>query len=246
MGSDASDKGVVNGFVKGFRGLISPANQTQQQQTVANPTQTQQPPNNPTSSASTLITPPPITVLPSATSNQLSPGTSQHPFNLPSPTNGDNLNQNNNKQLDPFNGAYPTSPPPVYSTSSGSSVPQVANNTNPDPSETTPDSVWNGMSLPSYSTGSLGDASEPDVFTDALPGSYPDQEPGENEGGEDSGGDILMEDMDVQSIRSSVYPPSVSTSEAIGTCRLEGCSNPTSVDSITDLESEYCSQKHQE
>ena len=248
MESDSFDKGGVRGFVQGFRSLISPTNQTQQQQqTVANPAQTQRPPNNTTNPSSILTTTLPTAVLPSATSNQLSPGSSQHPFNPPPPTIGGTSDQNNNKHLDPPNEVYPISPPPSYSATSGSSVPQIANNTDPGPSQTTSSPVWNGTSLPSYSASSLDYMSEPDdPDADALPGSYPNRESSEN-GDEGGGGDeMLVEDMDAQSFISFDHPPPVSTSEAIGTCRLEGCSNPTFVDSITDLESEYCSRKHRE
>lgn len=113
------------------------------------------PPNNATGSASIPTVTSQIAALPSATLNQLSPVISQHLFNLPSPTNRATSNQNN-KQLGPFNEADSISLLPIYSASSGSSVPQVSNNTNPDPSQATADSVWNRMSLPPYSTGSLG------------------------------------------------------------------------------------------
>lgn len=76
--------------------------------------------------------------------------------------------------------------------------------------------------------------------------SCPDQDPSGYGDDGDEGDEVLVGDADVQSIESFVYPPSISTSESIGTCRLAGCSSPTLVDSITDLESEYCSQKHQE
>lgn len=249
MGSDTFDEGAVLGFVNGLRSFISPTNQTQQQQqqTAANPAQTQQPPNNTTNPASALTATPLITGLPSGTSNQLSPGTYQYPFNLPSPTSGGTSSQNNDKQLDPFNGASPISPPPIYSTLSGGSVPQIANDANPEPLQMTPNSVLDGISLPSYSPGDLSYIRGPnDSNTHELPGSHPDREPSENRGEEDGGDDVLMEDVDVRSIKRFVYPPSVSTSETISTCRFEGCSNSAFVDSITDLESEYCSWKHQE
>lgn len=103
------------------------------------------------------------------------------------------------------------------------------------------------MSLPSYSADNLSYTSEPDDSnTDAPPGSYPDREPSEGGDGEDGDSEVVVRDMDVQSIDSLLCPPSVSTPEAIGTCKLEGCSNPTFVDPITDLESEYCSWKHRE
>jgi len=237
---------VVRGFVQGFRSLISPTNQIQQQQTVTDPAQTRQPPNNTANPTSTLTTTSPITVLPSAPSNQLSPGTSQHPFNLLSPTNGGTSNQNNNGQLDPFDVAYPIPPPPTDSILSGSPVLQIANRTDLDPSQTTPNSAQIEMSLPSYSPGGADYMFEPDDSnTNALLGPYPDREPGKN--GDEGAGDEMLMDVDVLSVKSFAYPPSVSTSEKIpGICSFEGCSNPTFVDSITDLEGEYCSRKHQE
>jgi len=247
MGPDVS-LGIVKALFNGLKSFVSPTNQTQQQQqqqTAATPVQTQHASQNTTNSASTFTTASPIAVLPSAISDQLSPGTFQHPPNLPFPANGGTPNQDDIKRLGPFNGVYPISPPPVYS-ASGSSVPQIANSTDPDPSQTTPNPVSNVMSLPSYSAGNLGHTSEPDDSnTDTPPGSDPDQEPSENGDGEDGDGEVVMGDMDVQSVESFVCPPSASTSETIGTCKLEGCSNPTFVDPITDLESEYCSWKHQ-
>jgi hypothetical protein len=246
MGSDVLI-GVVKGFVSGFKNLIAPTNQTQQQQQqmMANPMQMQQP--NATNPAGTFITTSPTPILPSATSNQLPPGTPQHPLNLTSPANGDDSNQDDNKQLGPFNGAYAILPSPAHPTSPGSSVLQIASKANLDPPQATLNTVWSGTNLPSHSASSLGHKSEPDASnTDALLGSYPDREPSENGGGEADSDDFIMGDVDVQSVESFVYPPSIPTSEAIGTCRLEGCSNPAYVDSITDLESEYCSRKHQE
>ena len=155
--------------------------------------------------------------------------------------------QNNNNQLGPFNGAYPTTPPPIQSTSPGSSVPQVSD-MNLDPTQlTTPNAVWTGMSLPSRSAGSLSYTSEGSNL-DAVPGrtSYLDRDPGENGDTRDGGDGLVARDVDIQSVKGSIYPPSISTSESIGTCKLKGCSNLTFVDSVTDLESEYCSWKHQE
>ena len=179
--------GVVKGFVKGFKSLISQNHTTQQQQTVAT-----------------------------------------------SP-------QNNNNQLGPFNGTYP-SPPPIQSTSPGSSVPQISDMNLDLTHITTPAAVWTGMSLPSRSAGSLSYTSEGSNL-DPGPGqtSYPNRGPGED--GEDQ---LSVRDVDIQSVEGPIYPPSISTPESIGTCRLKGCSNPIFVDSITDLESEYCSRKHQE
>ena len=93
---------------------------------------------NTTNSASTLTNTPPVTASPSATSNQLSPGTSKYPSNLLPPTSKGTSNQDDNKRLGPLNGTYPIPPPPICPTSSGSSVLQISNNTNPDLSQTAP------------------------------------------------------------------------------------------------------------
>ena len=246
MGSDVPVGGVVKGFVKGFKSLISPTIQTQQQ-TVTSPIQTQQPSISLTSNAGALTTASPTMMVSPATSNQVSPGTFPHPYSLPSPTIADTSNQKNNNQLGPFNGAYHISPAPIQRSLSGSSVPQILKNTNPDPPQMTQSVMWNGTSLPSYSAGDLDYTSEPDdPNTDAIPGSYLDREPSENGDGGDETDEVLIGNADVQSLESFVYPPSVSSAGSIGTCKLKGCSNPTFVDSITDLESEYCSRKHQE
>jgi len=121
-------------------------------------------------------------------------------------------------------------------------VPQIASNIDLDPSQTAPNPVSNLMSLPSYSANNLSYTSEPDNSnTNAPSASYPDRGPSENGDGGNSDSKVVMGDVDVQSIKSFICPPSVSTLETISTCRLEGCSNPTFVDPITDLESEYCS-----
>jgi len=109
---------------------------------------------NTTNSGSTLTTTSPGTASPSATSNQLSPETSKHPSNLPPPTSKSTSDQEGNKRPGPFTRTHPISPPLVHSTSSGSSVPQIVNNTNQDSSQTTPNPAWSGTSLPSYSAGS--------------------------------------------------------------------------------------------
>lgn len=252
-GSDVVGGGVVKGFVKGFKNLISPTNQTQQQQTMVNPAQMQQPSSNttnPTSNVGALTIASPTTVIPSTAPNQLPPGTSQPPPNPPSPTNEGTSGQGSNKQLGPLNGVDPISQPPIQSTSAGSSVPQILDDTDLDPTQVAkPNIVWNGMSPPQYSAGSLGHTSEPDDSNaDAILGqsSYQVRDPSENGDDGDGGDEVLVGDMDVQSIGSYVYPPSISASESIGTCRLRGCSNSTFVDSVTDLESEYCSWKHRE
>jgi len=239
--SDVFVDGVVKGFVRGFKNLISPINQTQRQQTMVNPVQTQQQPSGATEPASdvgALAIASPITVIPSAAQNQSPPGASQHPSNLPSPTNGDTPDQNNNQCL--------TSQPLFQSTSTGSSVPQILNNTNP---VTKPNTVWIVMNPSPHSAESLDHTSEPDDSNaEAILGqsSYQDRAPSENGDGGDRGDEVLVGGMDVQSINSYVYPPSTPASESIGTCRLNGCSNSTFVDPITDLESEYCSRKHHE
>ena len=220
--------------------MISPTNQTQQQQTVTNPTQTRQPPKITTNSTGTLTTASPTTAT--------SPGTSQHPFSLTSPISWGTSIQKNNNRVGPFNGTPPISPPPIHPTSSGSSVPQSPNSPNLDPRQTTQNAVLNGVTVPSYSSGILRYTPEPDnsLTAEPIPVSHPDREPSENGDREDAGDEVIVGDAEVQSIGSFVYPPSVPALEVAGICRLQGCSNPTFVDSITDLESEYCSRKHQE
>lgn len=235
MGSDTFAGWAVKGIVKGIKNLISPTNQTQQQQMVANPAQTQPPPKaviNPTGAFTTAS---PTTGLP--------PRSPQHPLSLPSPINWGTSIQNNNNRPGPFNGVYPISTPPIHPTSSGSSVPQSPSNPNLGPLQPTKNAVSNGITLP-YSPGSLRYTPEPDDSLNAEPirVSHPDREPSENG---DGGDEVVERDGDVQSIGSFVYPPSVPALEMAGICRLEGCSKPTFVDSITDLESEYCSWKHQ-
>lgn len=239
---------VVVGFVKS----LMPQTQQQQQQTVTSPAQTQHPPNSvidPTRNTNTLTTAPPTTMIPSGTSNQLTTEMSQTSPNPPSPARGGILNQSNSNRPGLFNGGYPIPPPPSHPTPSESLVPQIPNNTNVDPSPTMPSTVRGMMSLPSYSAGSLDYTSEPDdPNADAIPdqSSYPDRDLSEDGDEEDGEDEVSVGDVDFQSVKSSVYPPSISTSESTGTCRLEGCSSTTFVDSITDLESEYCSRKHQE
>ena len=235
---------VVVGFVKS----LIPQTQQQQQQTVTSPAQTQHPLNSvidPTWNTNTLTTAPPTTMIPPGTSNQLTPEMSQTSPNPPSPTRGGTSNQSNSNRPGLFNGGYPIPPPPSHPTPSESLVPQIPNNTNVGPSQTMPNTVRDIMSLPSYSAGSLDYTSEPD---DPIPGqsSYPDRDPSEDGDEEDGEDEVSVGDVDFQSVKSSVYSPSISTSESTGTCRLEGCSSTTFVDSITDLESEYCSREHQE
>ena len=193
---------------------------------------------------------------------QLSAGTSQQSSSLPSQVTAGPSNQNAKPKLGPFNGAYPISPPSptdqdpkpklgpfngAYPISIGSSALQTPNDTSPGTTpDTTPgttpakksDDVWKNMSHTSHSTDSLSYASEEE---DA--GAVPDQDAGnDGDGGDESG----VDDAESASINYSVYPPSTAASEHVGICRLNGCLNTTFVDPITDLESEYCSWKHQE
>ena len=178
---------------------------------------------------------------------RLGPFNGAYPISPPSPTDDDAANQNPKPKLGPFNGAYrPVSPIPIKSISSGSSVLQTPNDATPGTTpNTTPgttpaqntDNVWKELSHTSHSTDSLSYASE-DEDAGAGPGqaSHPDQDAGND-------GDV---EGDTVSISYSVYPPSTAASEHVGICRMKGCSSPTFVDPITDLESEYCSWKHQE
>jgi len=176
---------------------------------------------------------------------RLGPFNGAYPISPLSPTDGGTGNQDNKPKLGPFNGAYPISLPPTKSISSGSSVLQTPNDTTPgttpdttpdttmvQTSATKPDSAWTELSNASHSTDSLSYASGDE--TGAVPG--------ENGDGEE----VDVDDADGTSISCSIYPPSTAGSEQDGTCMLKGCSNPTFVDPITDLESEYCSWKHQE
>jgi hypothetical protein len=238
---------VVKGLVQGIRTLISPTQQTQQQpqpqQATANHMQTQDLPNNTGTLASTTSPPTtaqPVAATPSSSSSQASPETSQQQPDLPSPTDGGTLNQDSLIRLG-LDEADPISPLPVQSTSDGISVPQVPGDTDADP---TPEVVRTGMDLTSPSAEDLSYTSEPDYSSDADaitgPFSYPDEDPNENEDIGDGGDEPAEGDADVQSVESYNYPPS------IGPCGLRGCSNPAFIDSITDLESEYCSWEHQE
>lgn len=212
--------GAVQGFVNGVRSLISPPNQPQQQQVLIYPVQLQQPPNsivNPISNAGSITTNPPTAVTLPATSNR-----------------------GNNNQPGPFNGARTISSLPIQSASRGAPAPQILTTTNVYTTQTTRPSAT-GMSLVSRSAQSLSYASEPDDANPELTGQNVDSE---RDLSEDGGGQYGREESvggeaDVQSIGSALPPRSVDA------CMLEGCSNPTFVDSITDLESEYCSWKHQ-
>ena len=185
---------------------------------------------------------------------RLGPFNGAYPISPPSPTDGGTGSQNDKPKLGPFNGAYPISMPPSKSISSGSSSLQNPNDTTPGTTpDTTPvttpgttpaqkaDNVWKELSQSSHSTDSLSYASE-DEDTGAAPGrtSGPDQDAGKD------GDGAVVNDEDSASISYSVYPPSTVDSDHVGTCGLKGCSNPIFVDPITDLESEYCSWKHQE
>jgi hypothetical protein len=205
--------------------------------------QTRDLPNNTSTLASTTGAPTtaqPVAATPSSSSSQASPETSQQPSDLPSPTDGGTLNQDNLIRL-ALDEEDPISPLPVQSTSDGISVPQVPNYTDADP---TPEVVWTGMDLTSPSAEDLSYTSEPGYSSDADaitgPSPYPDEDPNENGDIGDIGDEPAEGDADVQSVESYNYPPS------IGPCGLRGCSNPAFIDSITDLESEYCSREHQE
>ena len=107
-------------------------------------------------------------------------------------------------------------------------MPQIPNNANPDPTQVATPDVSNGVDPPSYSNGSLGYTSEPDdSITDAPSGPCLDQGRG------------LCGRRRRLIHREFRLPAIYSTSEMVGTCRLEVCSNLTSVDSIIDLESKY-------
>ena len=151
-GPDVFVAGAVRGFVQGFKDLVSPNNPTQQQMTTTNPPQPQQffiTITNPISNTGTSATVSPTTMISPTTSNHFSPGTSQHPYNLPYPTPGGTLNQNHNNKVDPFNGAYPISSAHIQPYSSERSFPKIPKNTNLDP-------VWNGTSPPPYSIEDTG------------------------------------------------------------------------------------------
>jgi len=220
------------------------------------------PPNQSSSTSnnsSTASNVPPQTTGGSSGSNQvnkprLGPFNGAYPISPPSPTDGGTDSQTNKPKLGPFNGAYPISTPPTQSVSSGISGLQNPNDTTPGTTpDTTPvttpgttpaqksDDVWKTLSQRSHSTDSLSYASE-DEDTSAVPGqaSGPDEDAGKD------GDVVVVDDTDTASISYSVYPPSTVASDHGGICGLEGCSNPILVDPITDLESEYCSRKHQE
>ena len=210
---------AVQGLVNGFRSFISPANQVQQQQMLAYSMQSQQPPNdtfNPISSAGAITT---------TASQKMAVAT---------------LNQSNHNRPGPFNGARPLSLLSIQSTPSGIPALPVLNATNvgtTQPMRSNPA----GMSFISRSTQSLSCASEPDdtypyfdVSDQRVDSDRDLSEDGDGRYGRD---EFTVGEVNVQSIG----PP-----DSVGTCTLGGCSNPTIVDSITDLESEYCSWKHQQ
>ena len=185
---------------------------------------------------------------------KLGPFNGAYPISPLSPTDEGSGSQNPKPKLGPFNGAYPISTPTTQSLSSGSSALQNPNDTTPGTTpDTTPvttpgttpaqksDDVWKALSQRSHSTDSLSYASE-DEDTGVVPGqaSGPDQDAGND------GDGVAVDDADSASISYSVYPPSTVASDHGGICGLAGCSNSTFVDPITDLESEYCSWKHQE
>jgi len=194
--------------------------------------------------------------------NKFGPFNGAYQVSPPSPTNGGTGNQNNKSTLGPLNGSRPISTLPTQSLSSGSSALQNPNDTTPGTTpDTTPvttpgttpaqqsDNAWKELSQRqrSHSSDSLSYASE-DEDTGAVPGqaSGPDQATGKDGDSGPGGGGLFADEADTVSISYSVYPPSTVASDQRGTCELEGCSNSTFVDPITDLESEYCSWKHQE
>lgn len=186
---------------------------------------------------------PPETKEPASSQNEkprLGPFNGAYPISPPSPTDKDTGNQSAKQQLGPFNGAYPSTPLPTLSTSPGSSVQRVSSDTSQGSTqETKPEAVWSKMTRSVRSSESLSYASEHE---------NPYRDPGENEEEEDGEEEyeLVAGDADTQSIDLSVYPPSTLAPDQIGICRLDGCSKPTFVDSITDLESEYCSLEHHE
>jgi len=204
--------------IQGYvRGLLSPASQSQQQQMSVHPAQLQQAPNN--------------------TANLIS---NMGAITTPSPMLPATPNQSNNNQPGPFNGARPFSVFPTQPTSPGITTPQFLNTANPYASRATNQNVM-GMGLVSRSDQSLSYASEPDDTIHGMAGQRvdPASDFGEPADGRDETAEFFVGEVDVHSIGS--FPPP----ESVSTCMLEGCSNPTFVDSITDLESEYCSWKHQ-
>jgi len=226
MRSDAFVGGVVQGFVKGFKSIISSDDPTQPQMAPPKPSQSQQFFVNVTSpmpNTGPPVTPSPVAVVSPTTPNQFPPWTFPHPYNFPHPTAGGPLNHDDN-QLGQFNGMYHISPVPIQSYSSGRSAPQIPNNTDPDPPQTTPSTVLNGASPPPYS--------------------IEDPACQYKEGG-DGTDEVFWENMDIQSTERPVYPPPVTASGYIGTYRREGHSNSAFVDPRTDLENKHFSQKYQ-
>lgn len=109
-----------------------------------------------------------------------------------------------------------------------------------DTGATKPGAVGSGVNPSSGSAKSLTHASEHDDANPDATGQIdaPEPDPGHNGDGEDAQDDPFAGGVDAQHLES-VLPP-----EYVNLCRLEGCSSPTFIDSITDLESEYCSWEH--
>ena len=118
-------------------------------------------------------------------------------------------------------------------------MPHTPSNADMDTTQaTTIDVIGDRISLSSHSTQSLSYTSEPgDPNPDAM--GQVERDLSDSGGGGDLGDEAFVGDDDVDM-------GDFSSLESTSTCLLEGCSNPTFVDSITDLESEYCSWKHQE
>lgn len=152
------------------------------------------------------------------------------------------LNRKNNNQPGPSNGARPPLFFPIQSASPRTPAPPILTTINAGTTQVVKPSAV-GMSLVSRSADSLSYASESDDTNPDVMGQRvdPERDPSKNGDSSDEGDESTVGDADFRSIRS--VPPS---EEVSSTCMLEGCSNPAFVDPITDLESEYCSQKHQE
>jgi len=195
-----------------------------------------------------------------ASKPRLGPFNGAYPISPPSPTDEGSASQNEDEKpkLGPFNGAYPIATPPTQSISSGISALQTPNDTTPGTTpDTTPgttpaqgsDDVWKALSHRTHSTDSLSYASEEEdtgAVQDQASGHEQDAVKDGDEVAVDNEDEVAVDNADTASISYSVYPPSTVASDHEGICALEGCSEPVFVDPITDLESEYCSGKHQE
>jgi hypothetical protein len=182
------------------------------------------------STAGPLTTARPITVTSSGTSIRLSPGTSQHPSNFPSPTNGALWIRITITDSVCSTGAYPI---PSFSIQFASREFGALSLGQRGPG---PNAGWGadwngplGVSAGDLSyTSEFNDGSDTDVITGQSP--YPDRDL------------VRMLDIGntgVHSVQSFYYPPS------IGPRWSRGCSNPAFPNSITNLEGGYCSREHQ-